>query len=140
MTLFITKELSIDEDYLQFSAMRASGPGGQNVNKVSSAVELQIDLNAVPMAAHLRERLLAMKDRRLSREGVLRIKAQKFRTQQQNRRDAVERLVELLQSALYVAPRRVPTKVPYGAKKRRLKQKDIRSKNKQLRKKPKFDS
>ena len=136
----VTPELTIDDADVSFSAIRASGPGGQNVNKVSSAVELQLDLHNTPMAEHLRERLLAMNDKRLSRDGVIRIKAQKFRTQQQNRRDATERLLELLKSALYVAPRRVPTKVPYGAKKKRLKKKDIRSKNKKLRKKPNLDS
>jgi ribosome-associated protein len=131
-------ELAIDD--IQFDAVRASGPGGQNVNKVSSAVHLRFDIVAARLPEAVRQRLLNSADKRISSSGVLVIKAQRHRTQVKNREDAIERLVLLLKEASRAEKRRIATKPSRSAREKRLKRKDINSKNKRLRKVPQMDS
>jgi ribosome-associated protein len=132
--LEITPDWSIPEDELLERFIRASGPGGQNVNKVASAVELRFDVRGSPSVPEpVRERLLARRDRRLSGEGVLVISAQRFRTQDRNRDDARERLAAILREATIVAKKRIPTRATKGSKERRLAGKRERSGVKQLR-------
>ena len=125
--------LLIDEAEVQTSAIRAQGAGGQNVNKVSSAIHLRFDIPASSLPEGVKERLLALRDARITSEGVLIIKAQRFRTQDKNRLDAFMRLHELVNSvAIPPTPRR-PTKPTYGSKQRRLQTKGVRAQTKSLR-------
>lgn len=126
--LQISPRISIPDEELVERFVRASGAGGQNVNKVSSAVELRFDVAASPsLPDDLRQRVLARRDRRLTAEGVLVIDAQRFRTQERNRADARERLQAILQEGLQVPRTRVATKPTYGSKLRRLDAKRSRS-------------
>ena len=119
--LEITPTLSIPDDELVERFVRASGAGGQNVNKVATAVELRFDVAGSPsLPDALRERLLSRRDRRLTDEGVLVIDAQRFRTQDRNRQDARERLAALIAAALVVPKKRIATKPSRAAKARRL--------------------
>jgi ribosome-associated protein len=130
----ITPSISIGEDELEEHFIRASGPGGQNVNKLASAVQLRFDVRRSPSLAHdVRARLERLAGRRLTREGVLVINAQRHRTQERNREDARERLFDLIRRAA-VAPRaRRPTKPTAGARERRLESKKRRAAIKGLR-------
>ena len=118
---------------LTFSASQSSGPGGQHVNKVSTAIHLRFDINASSLPDSYKEKLLSLKDRRLSKDGVIIIKAQRFRTQQKNRDDAYRRLRDLIRSASAVRKKRKPTKPTKGSKKRRLEDKAKRGRQKKLR-------
>lgn len=136
----VTSGFRLYLDDVQMDAMRASGAGGQNVNKVSSAIHLRFDVIRARMPESVRRRLLDARDRRISADGVLVLKAQRFRTQAKNRDDALERLVEILRAASVVQKARRPTRPTRASKERRLKKKDISSKNKALRRKPPIDS
>ena len=126
--LEITPTLSIPDDELVERFVRASGAGGQNVNKVATAVELRFDVAGSPsLPDALRERLLSRRDRRLTDEGVLVIDAQRFRTQDRNRQDARERLAALIAAALVVPKKRIATQPSRAAKARRLDAKRGRS-------------
>lgn len=105
---------------LDVSAIRASGPGGQNVNKVSSAVHLRFDIRRSSLPAVIKERLLALSDQRITAEGVVVIKAQESRSQEQNRADAVARLIALVQSVAHTPKTRRPTRPTFGSQQRRL--------------------
>lgn len=123
----LPEKYSVDEREVEFNAIRAQGAGGQNVNKVSSAVHLRFDINASSLPDAVKERLLALRDTRITQEGVLVLKAQQHRSQEMNRADALARLDELVNSVA-VPPRvRRATKPTYGSKQRRLASKSQRS-------------
>ena len=117
----------VREEEVEFSAMRAQGPGGQNVHKVSSAVQLRFDIRASSLPTHVKAKLLAMRDQRVTKQGVIVIKAQTSRSQEQNKAEAMARLQELVAEAAHVPIPRKPTKPTYGSKQRRLRSKTLRS-------------
>lgn len=133
--LLISESVSIHDDEIELSAIRAQGSGGQHVNKVSSAIHLRFDVYASSLPQTCKERLLNLRDRRISSDGVIIIKAQQFRSQEQNRTDALKRLQDLIKSAMVVIKKRRPTRKPFGSIKRRLDSKNRRSQTKSLRKK-----
>jgi len=124
----------IPEGELQITAIRAGGPGGQHVNKVSTAIQLQFDIQASSLSDNIKEALLILKDRRISRDGIVTIKAQRFRMQEKNREDAKSRLGELLERAQQRQAPRIPTKPSANAKRRRMDTKKRQGQIKALRK------
>ena len=131
--LEITNHVSIPDSEIVLSAVRASGPGGQNVNKVSSAIHLRFDIHTSSLPEEFKTRLLRLRDKRITTEGVIVIKAQRFREQEKNRSDALERLQALVRKSLHRKKKRIPTKPSKAAKRRRLDNKSKRGKLKTLR-------
>ncbi len=135
---YISNSTAIPDEELEFNAVRSQGAGGQNVNKVATAIHLRFDIKASSLPETYKERLLRYRDQRISKEGVIVIKAQRFRSQEKNREDAVDRLRLLIQQAMQTNKARRPTAPSKSAKRKRVDQKTQRGSTKALRGKVDF--
>ncbi len=138
--ILITSHISLDESELEFAFVRSSGPGGQNVNKVATAVQLRFDIARSPsLPEDVRARLLTRLGSKLTKDGVLILTARRFRTQERNRADAIERLIETIRTAATPPKRRKKTKPTRASKRQRVEHKRRRSSTKRLRGRPVAD-
>ncbi len=131
--LNISNNVSLDENEITFEAIRAQGSGGQKVNKTSVAIHLRFDIAASSLPDFYKEKLLSLKDKRITKEGIIVIKSQQHRSQEQNRDEALERLIELIKSVNVVQKKRIATKPTKGSVNRRLKSKKKHAGKKRLR-------
>ena len=132
-TFKISNTVTLDENEIEFSAIKAQGSGGQKVNKVSAAIHLRFDIEASSLPEYYKERLLELKDKRITKDNIIVIKSQQHRSQEQNRDKAVERLVEFIKNVNVIQKKRVPTKPTKGSVNRRLNSKKKHANKKRLR-------
>jgi ribosome-associated protein len=138
MAIVINQDLSIPDTEVRFSAARSGGPGGQHVNKVNSRVVLEFDVLHTSVLNPFQKRKIAERvGHRMNQQGILRLQAQRHRTQSANRTDLLERFIDVLQDALRPVKRRVPTRVPRSVREKRLEEKKLRTQVKRVRQTPK---